>query len=133
ILLKPSSGGLARSFVRHYPKHIALFLGEKSIAETMKIFPAGDTCQLAAAEEAPQQNHRTTVRNGHIGVYHRLSIGVVPAKSCEACPRWRHQKTASFRHRATARPTSPLKNLIPSICSVGVIDRRQLIAVARHQ
>src|SRR5207237_5720153 len=35
--------------------------------------------------------------------------------------------------RATARPTSPLKNLIPSICSVGVIDRRQLIAVARNQ
>ena len=77
----------------------------------MKIFPAGDTCQLAAAEETPQQNHRTTVRNGHIGVYHRLSIGVVPAESCEACPRWRHQKTASFRHKSNRSTYVTLKEL----------------------
>src|SRR5947199_10453418 len=68
VLVKPSSRRPTRLFARHYPKNIIMSLGEKFIAETMKIFQAGDTCQLPAAEEAPQQNHCTAVRNDDIRV-----------------------------------------------------------------
>src|SRR6266705_626821 len=88
-----------------------MFLGEKFIAQTMEIFPAGDTGQFPAPEEPPQHNHRTTVRNGDIGIYHRLSICLILPESCKACPRRRHQKTAPFTHEINRSTYVTVKEL----------------------